>query len=345
MNIIFWVTEKCNLNCDYCYVKKQPKTMTLETAETAFVFFKKLLSERERQEGEIHIGFHGGEPLLNFPVIQYLIDKFEKEYGNKIRYFSLTTNGTVFDETELLYLMNRVQLSVSIDGMRQTNDRKRHYIDGRSSYDKTVQTLEYLKKHEVYCRVRMTVNTETVSSFADNFIFLDKKGYGVVTYAINTDDDWTQADMEVYRHELQKIMEYFLKEKPEDGKYFLYNLTMGNFRVRNYCDGGITNFHVSPDGGLYPCILSVDDMELKLGNVFGGIDRQAIVCLEEINSKKVQGCEKCEFQGHCESQVCKILNKKATGDYYTVPEISCREKRIIHSIYQEYKHILEGFNA
>ena len=32
MNITFWVTEKCNLACKYCYVHKQPKTMTLETA-------------------------------------------------------------------------------------------------------------------------------------------------------------------------------------------------------------------------------------------------------------------------------------------------------------------------
>lgn len=25
MNITFWVTEKCNLACKYCYVHKQPK--------------------------------------------------------------------------------------------------------------------------------------------------------------------------------------------------------------------------------------------------------------------------------------------------------------------------------
>ena len=34
MNITFWVTERCNLACKYCYVHKQPKTMTLENSRT-----------------------------------------------------------------------------------------------------------------------------------------------------------------------------------------------------------------------------------------------------------------------------------------------------------------------
>ena len=39
MNITFWVTERCNLACKYCYVHKQPKTMTLETAEQTIKYF------------------------------------------------------------------------------------------------------------------------------------------------------------------------------------------------------------------------------------------------------------------------------------------------------------------
>lgn len=345
MNIMFWVTEKCNLNCDYCYVRKKPKTMPLETAEEAFYYFKKEFPESRFREKEVHIGFHGGEPLLNFPVIRYLTEKFEQEYGTKIRYFSLTTNGTVFEEEMFAYLMKHISLSVSIDGKRQTNDSRRHYGDGSSCFGDAIRTLEYLKAHKTFCRVRMTVDRQTMDTFAENYIFLDKKDYGVVTYAIDTGDEWSGEDMENYSRQMEKIMDYFAAEKPEDGKYFLYNLKEGTFRPRSYCDGGITNFHVSPEGGLYPCIMSMDDPEFLLGSVKSGIDKQALQNLQEVNERPVEGCEECGFQNHCASQVCKIINKKATGSCYRPPAVSCMERAVIYGVYKKYESLMEGFHA
>lgn len=345
MNIVFWVTERCNLNCDYCYVKKQPKTMTLETAEKAFLYFKELFSDRDFQDGELHIGFHGGEPLINFPVIKYLTEKLKREYEQKIKYFSLTTNGTIFDKEMFNYLKDSVQLSVSIDGNRETNDLKRHYIDGRSSYDETINTLEYLKRNDIFTRVRMTVNKDSVKNFADNYIFLDKRGYGIVTYAINMDENWSKEDMEQYENQLSRIMDYFLSEKPEEGKYFLYNLKESTFRCRSYCDGGVTNFHISADGDLFPCIMALDDSEFRLGNVFDGIDTYALNRLQKINQQSVNGCENCIFQSHCASQVCKIINKKVTGDYYKAPTVSCDERHVLYRLYKKYGFVLEGFDA
>ena len=198
MNIMIWVTEKCNLNCDYCYVKKEPKMMSMKVAEAVFDCFKKMLSERNLRTDEMHVGFHGGEPLLNFPIIKYLTERFKREYGDKIRYFSLTTNGTIFEEEMFQYLMENIELSVSVDGKRRTNDLKRHYSDGRSSYDETIRTLEFLKINGSPCRVRMTVNQQTMDTFAENYIYLDKKEYGTVTYAINTNDQWNVEDMKNY---------------------------------------------------------------------------------------------------------------------------------------------------
>lgn len=345
MNIMFWVTEKCNLNCDYCYVKKQPKTMSLETAEKAFDYFKKKFEDIEFREKEIHIGFHGGEPLLNFPAVQFLTEKFKEEYGDKISYFSLTTNGTVFDRKMLDYLMDNIQLSVSIDGSRETNDLKRHHCDGSSSYDETIAMLEFLKRHQNDVRIRMTVNQETMKRFADNFIELDRRRYGVVTYAINTDDSWNADDIEEYSKQLNRIMDYYIAENPEESKYFLYNLKEATFRPRRLCDGGITNFHISPEGDIYPCILSVGDKEFKLGDIFHGVDQGALQRLNDINKQDIYGCEKCDYQGHCSSQVCKIINKKSTGDYYKAPYIACQERKVIYDCYKKYEYILEGFNA
>lgn len=344
MNIMFWVTEKCNLNCDYCYVKKSPKIMSLETAKKAFEYFEKKFENTEFRKGEIHVGFHGGEPLLNFPVIHYLTEKFKERYGDKIRYFSLTTNGTIFDTAILEYIMDNIELSVSIDGNRETNDLKRHHYDGRSSYDETITTLEFLKKYEADLRIRMTVNRETIENFANNFIYLERKQYGAVTYAINMDEPWNENDMQEYSRQLSIIMDYYIMENPERGKSFLYNLKEAMFRPRRLCDGGITNFHISPEGDIYPCILSVSDKEFKLGNIFDGIDQKALQRLRNINKHDVKGCGKCNYYGHCSSQVCKIVNKKFTGDYYKVPKVACQERKVIYDCYKKYEYILEGYN-
>lgn len=345
MNIMFWVTEKCNLNCDYCYVNKKPKTMSLETAGKAFDYFKKKFENVQFQKGEIHIGFHGGEPLLNFPVIHFLTEALKKEYGDKIRYFSLTTNGTIYDKKMFDYLMDNIELSVSIDGNRETNDLKRHHYNGSSAYDETIATLEFLKVHKTNVRVRMTVNKETIKDFANNFIELQRRQYGIVAYAINMDDFWDADDIREYGRQLNRIMDYYIAEDPEESKYFLYNLKEATFRARTLCDGGTTNFHISPEGDIYPCILSVGDKEFKLGDIINGVDRNALQRLHDINKLDIAGCERCNFQGHCSSQVCKIINKKSTGDYYKAPYIACQERKVIYDCYEKYKYILEGFDA
>lgn len=59
MNITFWVTERCNLACKYCYVHKQPKTMTLETAEQTIKYF----TDKE-PGGLLRLFLYGSVPVL-----------------------------------------------------------------------------------------------------------------------------------------------------------------------------------------------------------------------------------------------------------------------------------------
>lgn len=97
MNITFWVTERCNLACKYCYVHKQPKTMTLETAEQTIKYFTDKFDATVAAGKRINVALHGGEPLLNFDVIRYIIKTLKERYDGHI-IFTMTTNGTVFEK-------------------------------------------------------------------------------------------------------------------------------------------------------------------------------------------------------------------------------------------------------
>lgn len=56
--------------------------------------------------------------------------------------------------------------------------------------------------------------------------------------------------------------------------------------------------------------------------------------LHKINEIPVTGCGDCTFKQNCSSQVCKLINKAYTGDYYTVSAFQCNERDIVYRIYK-----------
>lgn len=342
MNITLWVTEKCNLACKYCYVHKQPKTMNLKTAEQTIKCFTDRFEKTVSNGKRINVALHGGEPLLNFDVIRYVVNTLKSRYDGHI-IFTMTTNGTVFNKDIYDFIKGKIQLSVSIDGNRKTNDANRIYPNGKSSYDQVMETLNFLKEQGEFVRVRMTVNKEILPYLADNYIYLDKMNYGIVTFALDAGAAWDSQDMQIYYDNYEKIMQYLISKNKREAQYFLFNLKEITFRMRTGCDGGTNTFHISADGGIYPCALAADKVDYWLGDVWIDILPDKLAELQKINMIPIQGCEGCTFKKNCSTQVCKLINKAYTGDYYTASAVMCNEKDIIYRIYKKYKYILEDF--
>ena len=118
------VAHDCNLACEYCFASKgsynvDKKLMPEEIAFKAVDFLVENSGNREN----IEIDFFGGEPLLNFAVVKKTVDyarKIEARTGKKF-YFTITTNGTLFDDHNIAYINeNMDNVVISIDG----RDRK-----------------------------------------------------------------------------------------------------------------------------------------------------------------------------------------------------------------------------
>ena len=62
------ITEKCNLNCIYCYENRSNlRDMDFQIAVNSIDTAISNLQEKE----EIEIDFHGGEPLIKFNLIDH----------------------------------------------------------------------------------------------------------------------------------------------------------------------------------------------------------------------------------------------------------------------------------
>ena len=85
LNIVLLTTLNCNFSCSYCYegeLTYGKRMMSLETAEAALEWIKG--RALENRSSRINIQYHGGEPLMNIPVIEK-VGKGVKEFCSQKR--------------------------------------------------------------------------------------------------------------------------------------------------------------------------------------------------------------------------------------------------------------------
>ena len=102
------VTQNCNLRCAYCaysgkYNQRSHtnKVMSFETMKRSVDFAIKHSYGIEK----LNIGFYGGEPLLEIQNIKKIIKYIKQEYPGKKIDYTLTTNGTIFSEENIHFLI------------------------------------------------------------------------------------------------------------------------------------------------------------------------------------------------------------------------------------------------
>lgn len=167
------LTAICNLGCTYCFADggdygRIKGKMERETVDHLFAFIREHVTPSQT----VRFEFFGGEPLLNFSLIQEICersDRVAEEMG--IRFICrISTNLTVLPEGAAeLFASRRFVVSVSLDGDRTTHDRNRPTKGGRGSYDKIIANCRTVREasDEVTLVARMTVTGGT-PSMADN---------------------------------------------------------------------------------------------------------------------------------------------------------------------------------
>jgi radical SAM/SPASM domain FxsB family protein len=149
---ILKVVNRCNIDCDYCYVfngpdqswRGLPVRMSTEVAHAA----AQRIAEHAvtHRLAKVDIVLHGGEPLLAGrrhleAILAILRNGVDAEIA-----FELQTNGTLIDH-EWLDLFERygVRVGVSLDGPPPANDRHRISHRGRSTTQAVLQGIEVLR--------------------------------------------------------------------------------------------------------------------------------------------------------------------------------------------------------
>lgn len=343
-NIIFKVTDECNLDCYYCVYgslyKEQlknegkKKTMTFDTAINTFNFFRKYWN-KAFYERPLNIGFYGGEPLLNLDLIKDIVQYVRSTFPYNKLDLKITTNGILLDRSIDYLVENDFKIMVSLDG-NENHNAYRLTRDCKSSFEKIARNLDticltypdYFQKNIVFHSVLH--NKNNISEVQDFFRTRYNKAPVMSRLSESEVNDIridefkmiSNTGVEVNSARLEIDNEFV---RSHQGTQILQIISMLGLRFHSLSEllypsnidklmtGSCLPFEkifVLADGTLLPC------ERANCGNAFGNINHERSIDIERIvkryNSYKMtlmtHNCAKCSSKNFCDECIFRIGN-------------------------------------
>ena len=346
------VTEDCNLRCDYCWVPKNPRCMTLETAKRAIDF---LLEDSPGTES-VEVTLFGGEPLLEFDLVKQVItygaDKARVQ-GRRIAW-ALTTNGTLITQEMLEFgRQHRLNYLLSIDGGRECHNVHRRFADGRGSFDEVVSRLPIVKRVQGWLGTRMTVTPATVRRLGKSVAVLTELGVNQFIVGDDVENRWTRDDIAAFQDQWVAIGElyYRLRSAGHPIRVTSFEPLERDKRDNTHrwgCEAGRDKIAVTPSGDFYPCARFIDKAGIQNEFWLGHLDVGLIA--EQTRRDLTDGrdviryrCMKCSQRSACLGG-CPATNYLCTGSPFVAPRMDCTMHRFWRRLRRERPEFWEVSN-
>lgn len=179
---LFVVTLRCEHSCPYCQVSRQSEDKLRYDMSPEIALGAIDLTFRSPSKN-IKIEFQGGEPLLNFDLIRYIVLEAKKrnQQSGKNLDFVITTNLALISHEILLFCREHsIHISTSLDGPQLLHNANRPRPGG-NSYEKTIEGLtlvrEMLGRDQVSALMTTTeASLDCVEAIIDEYLARDFKG-------------------------------------------------------------------------------------------------------------------------------------------------------------------------
>lgn len=340
------VSNMCNMCCAYCYVEQDPSTignMSWEVAEEALRQFFNLLQQHKRDRGTIR--FFGGEPLLNWSVVDKVLDYVESNpYGDHVDLI-LNTNGTIVDEEIAAKVsQHKVIVAISVDGIGEVHDKCRKFCSGAGTFKSVDRGLDiYLAQG---CRVGLetTIGEHNIDSLLQLIDYVDTKAtifdqcihlsLQSICMGFKGEDD--EQVVEQWVEKIVAAMNYAKHKRVivEDGMInYSFKALFSRRATGAYCGAMGGEICVQPNGEVHPCgalkmrLGRVDDMAgvFKSGNYRRMVERVV---------GNIPECKGCDIEAFCAGG-CAADAMNSKGDILASKQ-NCRfESRMFSALLEE----------
>ncbi|MCI9635846.1 MAG: radical SAM protein [Hungatella sp.] len=305
------VTEGCNLRCSYCYervsqVWNQKRIMDWDVAKKAIDQFLFYVQKNEKKK--ISLRFFGGEPLLNWEVIEKTMDYVKGKLPDDTRVsYIINTNGTLIDDVRAeFFAKHNISVSLSLDGVKDIHDKFRVYPDGSGSFEVVDKNMNHLIKHGCNFNLSVVCTEETLKRLTELIDYISAKQKKMkyrIPVCFNfvqiTDDEGQLTEDEKIDLLIKALRYANEKEVQSFGglTHFVFEKLLHNY-IGTYCGGSGSEFSVAPSGDIFPC----SGLDIKLGNIESFDDifqSETYVNLCKRKSGNITRCRDCEIECFC----------------------------------------------
>jgi uncharacterized protein len=161
---IFVVSLRCEHSCSYCQVSRQ-NVESVDFDMTEEIALKAIDLMFKSPSPSLKVEFQGGEPLLNFKTIQFVVNKAKERNAIEKRdiAFVIATNLALVDDAILEFCKEHgVLISTSLDGPSFIHNKNR-YRPGNDSHMKAVEGIKKVRSVLGYDRVGALMTTTALS--------------------------------------------------------------------------------------------------------------------------------------------------------------------------------------
>lgn len=330
---IFVVSKNCNFNCIYCQAgnlnQNENYNMSKGTAKRAVDI------AMDSPSRHLTFEFQGGEPLMNFETIKYIVEYSKSISNGKFIEYSLVSNLTLLtDEMIEFFLKNEVSICTSIDGDRVLQNINRPYKNA-DSYKETVNKIKKLKEKQIKVNAIETTTKHSLDKYkeiVDEYIKLELESIFIraLTRLGKADNNWknigyeAEEFLEFYKKALDYIIEknkqgIFLSEGHSNIflKKILLNQPINYMELRSPCGGAIGQLAYYYDGNIYTCdegrmLSEMGDDSFKVGNVYKNTYKELMqcdctkaICVSSC-IECLPYCSTCAYMPYCGT--CPIIN-------------------------------------
>lgn len=308
-----YTTLKCNLQCTYCSesvgdVVNSQGNVTY-TPEQLDDFIRTQLAGKE-----IYVTFYGGEPTLNIPFMETVMQRYP-EFR-----FQLQTNGTLLNRLSESMLSRFSNILVSIDGGEEITDGYR----GKGVFRKVSRNLGKIREVvQGSLTARVTWNSSNTSFEELDGLFEDFD-YVYFQFA-QSDEFYGSEDLETKKRVIDQMVERFFSSTEKVYRMIpimgivrnkvLPNRALEATQGFTQCRASTHILNVLPDGRIFPCPDMTYNEAMQQGDIVGNWLRRS-----PLQPTPSMPCDTCSAFAFCHRNCMKNLYRAYVehDDYYRV---------------------------
>ncbi|MDP2156528.1 MAG: radical SAM protein [Nitrospirota bacterium] len=330
------LTERCNMACVYCYVRRRRKPDQLDCSPD---FCEQFIDFTLRESKDrVKITFFGGEPLLRSDLIRHTVAYGKKAAagnGAKAIEFHLVTNGTLLDdETGDFIAGEGIGLEVSLDGPEPIHDLNRTYLDGSPSFRRVYgNLLRFVERHPDH-----PVSIFSVITSAESLPWLQAlcRGLDVQSFTFNPvrpepgnehRTDCHRTTMRALQSRIDRHQEAFLSGDTDfdEGINAQMACLIGS-HAPPHCEAGANATIVTRTGDIYPCAFFVGHEDQVIGSITQGFYPEKAKPYVERFLAGLKPCRQCRARRICGSG-CAFDAYEQTGRVDIPTRDACLDTR------------------